>query len=154
VHHFYGAKEALFVAAMELPVAPGDVLAEALARDPGDMGAAIVHAALAMWEVPETRDPFLGLLRSAFSNEQAATMLREFVSETILGRLAGVLDGPDAAYRAGLVGSQIVGLALARYVLRLEPVASAASEEIVAAVGPTIDRYLRGDLGAGAPVRG
>lgn len=157
VHHFFGTKERLFSAAMRLPVVPGELLATALAAGPADpaesLGEFLVRTVLQAWEVHEIRDVFIGLIRSASSSEQATAMLREFVTEAIVGRLSAVArpgDGTDPAearYRASLVASQVVGLGLTRYVLGLEPLAAADVEMLVAAVGPTVDRYLTGDLG-------
>jgi AcrR family transcriptional regulator len=158
VHHFYGTKERLFAAAMRLPVVPGELLGAALAAGPADpaesLGEFLVRTVLQAWEVHEIRDIFVGLIRSASTSEPATTMLREFVTEAIVGRLSAVArpggDGTDPAgarYRASLVASQVVGLGLTRYVLGLEPLAAADLDMLVAAVGPTVDRYLTGDLG-------
>jgi Tetracyclin repressor-like, C-terminal domain len=121
-------------------------LAGVLDSDPGELGEVVVRAALGLWESPNGRAAMLGLLRSAVSNERAADMMREFITDTILGRIVAALDTPDAEYRAALAGSQIVGLAIARYVVRLEPVSSASTEDLVAAIGPTIQRYLTGEI--------
>jgi AcrR family transcriptional regulator len=157
VHHFYGTKERLFAAAMRLPMVPGELIGAALAAgaaDPaGSLGEHLVQVALAAWDVAEIRDTFLGLLRSAATSEQALVMLREFVTEAIVGRLsaaAQTADPAQARYRAALVASQVVGLGLARQVLGLEPLAGADRAELAAAVGPTLDRYLTGDLGSPA----
>ena len=157
VHHFYGTKERLFAAAMRLPVVPGELLGAALAAGPADpadsLGEFLVRTVLQAWEVHEIRDIFVGLIRSAGTSEQATTMLREFVTEAIVGRLSAVArpghgaDPAGARYRAALVASQVVGLAVTRYVLGLEPLAAADLDTLVAAVGPTVDRYLTGDLG-------
>ena len=125
VHHFYGTKERLFAAAMRLPVVSGELLGAALAAGPADpaesLGEHLVRTVLQAWEVHEIRDVFAGLIRSA--------------------------DPAGARYRASLVASQVVGLGLTRYVLGLEPLAAADLDALVAAVGPTVDRYLTGDLG-------
>jgi AcrR family transcriptional regulator len=154
VHHFYGSKERLFVAAMRLPVVPSDVLAAAFAagiRDPGvSAGELLVRTALTIWDSAEVRGTFLGLLRSALTSEQAAAMLREFLSDVILGpvaQLSRATDPADAEYRAAIVASQMVGLALARYVLAFGPVATAGVADLAATIGPTLDRYLTGDIG-------
>jgi AcrR family transcriptional regulator len=150
VHHFYGSKERLFAAAMQLPFIPSEVITTALteARPAGStLGEHTVRTALALWESPEVRGPFVGLLRSALTSEQASAMLGEFVGEAILRPLAtqaAASDPATAAYRAAVVGSQILGLALTRYVLQLGPIAAADPEELVATIGPTIDRYLTG----------
>jgi AcrR family transcriptional regulator len=157
VHHFFGSKERLFAAAMRLPVVPGELLAAALAAGPADpaesLGEHLVRTVLRAWDSHEIRDIFLGLIRSASTSAQATTMLREFVTEAIVGRLAtaaqprGPVDPAGARYRASLVASQVVGLGLTRYVLGLEPLATADLDTLVAAIGPTVDRYLTGDLG-------
>ena len=153
VHHFYGNKEHLFAAAMRLPFIPSETIRAALAdgvRPPGrSAGEHMVKSALAIWESPAVGDAFRGLLRSAMTSEHAAAMLREFITEAILTPLASVADeagAGDVAFRAAMVGSQMLGLAITRYVLQFGPVASASHEELSAVIGPTLDRYLTGDL--------
>jgi AcrR family transcriptional regulator len=153
VHHFYGSKERLFAAAMQLPVVPSEIITAALAesgRGPGEsVGEHLVRSALAVWESAEPRGAFVALLRSALTSEQAAIMLREFLAEAILGPVASVAGGGDpetTPFRAALIAAHMVGLALTRYVLRFEPVAAATPDELAAAVGPAIDRYLAGDI--------
>ena len=169
VHHFYGTKERLFAAAMRLPVVPSEVLtaafaeaADGLGSGPGGMGEHLVRMALTVWERTEVLGIFLGLLRSALTSEQAADMFRGFITDAILGPVAAVArarargrgdddDGADsedeAAYRAGAVATQMLGLAMSRYVIKLEPIASASPAELAATVGPTLDRYLTGPIG-------
>jgi AcrR family transcriptional regulator len=154
VHHFYGSKERLFAAAMQLPVVPSEMITAALAdgaRPPGvSVGEHIARSALTLWEAPGVRESFQGLLRSAVTSEQAAAMLREFLTEAILGPVASVAGQADpggASFRASMVATQMLGLAIARYLLQLDPVATASREQLVAAVGPVIDRYLTGALG-------
>jgi AcrR family transcriptional regulator len=154
VHHFFGSKERLFAAVMQLPVVPGEVLAAALApgaREPGrGLGEHLLRTVLGIWEVAEIRATFLGLLRTVGSSEPAGVMMREFVVENILGRVAlaareaGAAGDAEAELRAALVGSQILGLGLARYLLQLEPLAQASHDELAAAIGPTLERYLTG----------
>lgn len=152
VHHFYGSKERLFAAAMRLPVVPGEALAAAIDGHKGaSLGTHLVATALSIWEDPAVHRVMIGLLRSAVTSEQAAAQLREFITSTILGPMStrarpGSPD--DAAYRAGAVASQMLGLALTRYVLRIGPVATASPADLAATIGPTIDRYLTGDIRA------
>jgi AcrR family transcriptional regulator len=159
VHHFYGSKERLFAAAMQLPVIPSEVLAAALAPDsraPGvGLGEHIVRTALGVWENTEVRATFLGLLRSAMTSEKAAAMLREFLADTLLrpmaraagaGAAGGEAGAADVEHRAAMVLTQMAGLLLARYVLAFPPVAEASADDLAAAIGPTLDRYLTGDL--------
>lgn len=147
VHHFYGSKEKLFVVALQFPVVPSEVLARVLASDRRRIGETLVRTVLEIWENDDTRAQSLALLRSAITNERAADMLRGFVSGTILAGLAGAVGGKDAERRAALVGTQILGLGIARYIVRIGPIASASVDELVAVIGPTIQRYLTGNLG-------
>jgi AcrR family transcriptional regulator len=155
VHHFYGSKERLFVAAMRLPVNPLEILDAALAPGARDedrgLGEHLLRMMLGVWDVAEIRATFLGMLRSATTSEQAAAMLREFATGTILTRIAQVAqqaapDGHDAEYRAALVASQVLGLALTRYVLELDALKHVSADDLAAAIGPTLDRYLSGDV--------
>jgi AcrR family transcriptional regulator len=156
VHHYYGSKERLFAAAMRLPVVPSEAITAALApsaRAPGETaGTHVVRSALALWESTEVLGSLQGLLRSALTSDRAATMLREFLTEAILQPVANMVGGTDPAstpLRASLIASQMLGLALTRYVLRFGPVAAATPDQVAAAIGPTIDRYLTGDLSSG-----
>jgi AcrR family transcriptional regulator len=147
VHHYFGSKEKLFLAAVQAPADPGELLPEVLASPPEELGAAVVRMVLRVWDSP-ARAAGLALLRSAVSNEWTAKMLREFLSARIIRRVVGTLDKPlaEREARGALIASQIVGLVMARYVLRLEPLASASPSEVAAAIGPTIQRYLTGDV--------
>jgi len=151
VHHFYGTKERLFAAATELPIVPSEAINAALAsREPGrSLGTHMVSSALALWERADMRGAFQAMLRSALTSEQAAATLRDFIAEAILGPVASAAAGADAgnaSYRASLVATQMLGLAVGRYVLGFGPVAQASREELAVAIGPVIDRYLTGDL--------
>ena len=88
----------------------------------------------------------IGLLRSAATNEQAATLLREFLSREVLARLAALVGHEDGQLRATFASSQLIGLAMERYILRIEPLASAPAEVVAAALAPALQRYLTGDL--------
>jgi len=158
VHHFHGTKEGLFAAAMQLPFVPSEVITAALADRPAGQpaGAHLVRTALAIWDSPGLQDAFVGILRSALTSDQAAVMLREFVSQAILAPVASLAVGTDprqTPFRASLVGSHMLGLALARYVLQFPPLAAADADALAAAIGPTIDRYLTGDIETGAAGR-
>ncbi len=146
VHHYFGSKDGLFVAAMELPVDLGTVLPQLLDGGLDGVGERLLRFYLGALELPATRTPMLAVLRSAVRNERAAALLRGFVGREVIGRLAARIDRPEPALRATLVGSQLIGLALARYVIGIEPMASADTETIVRAVSPTLQRYLTGEL--------
>ena len=146
VHHYFGTKQELFVAAVRLPVNPVEQLTAVLAAEPDEVGRRLVETFLSIWDHAAGQSPLLALIRSAVSDRDAAAMLREFITEEVLGPIAGRLGSPDARLRATLVGSQLIGLAVARYIIRVEPLASAPSAQVAAVVGPTVQRYLTGDV--------
>jgi AcrR family transcriptional regulator len=146
VHHYFGSKQRLFVAAMEIPVDFDAAVSTVLAGPRGELGERFVLLVLHLWEAPSMRGLMLGLVRSAASDAVAARMLREVLAEGPFLALARAIDLPDASLRATLVGTQIVGLAMARHVVCVEPIASAQPAMLARAVGPTIQRYLTGDL--------
>lgn len=146
VIHYFGSKEGLFEAALELPVRPADVFARAAATGPDQLGATVVRTFLEAWEPPEMRVRLLAMLRSAMTNETAMGMIRDLLIREVFGPITATLGVSDAPLRAELVGSQFVGLAIMRYVGRIEPLASASIDELVAAVGPTVQRYLTGGI--------
>lgn len=151
VHHYFGTKRELFSAAVELPFEPGELLGELLARDRGELGHRLVRTFLETWDATHDRSPMIALLRSAVSDPEAAEAVRRHLEEEILHPVAAALDRPDAELRAGLAATQMVGLALGRYVLATEPLAGAPRGALVAAVGPTLQRYLLGDLSGPVP---
>jgi AcrR family transcriptional regulator len=145
IHHYYGTKHALYMAATELPFDPG-APARLLAPGIDGLGERLVRFALDIWDRPEFAPVISGIVRSAAADPEAAARLREIVIRQVLTPLAAALGRPDAELRATLAGSQMIGLAMARLIVRVEPLASADRERIVRAVGPTIQRYLAGDL--------
>jgi AcrR family transcriptional regulator len=152
VMHYFGSKEALFSAALELPIKPREVVAGGLAAPSGELGPTIVRAFLTAWEPPETRVHLMAMLRSALTNEAAMGMIRDLLVREVFAPVTQALGVPDAQFRATLVGSQLVGLSMLRYVARIEPLASASVDDLVAAIGPTVQRYLAEDLdGASEP---
>jgi AcrR family transcriptional regulator len=143
VHHYFGTKEQVFVAAMELPFQPGEMLPAALAGDPDGLGERLVRLFLGAWDQPEFRAPMLGMLRSAMTGEQGATMLREFVGSALIGRVAEAVGTVDPL-RVQAAAAQMVGVVILRHVIRLEPLASASVDEVVALIAPAVQRHLLG----------
>jgi AcrR family transcriptional regulator len=141
VGHYFGPKDALFAAALELPRVPSEALSDALEAPDAELGARIASTFLAVWD-DATGGALVALLRSAGSNERAAATIREFASSEVVPRVAGRLRGPDARLRASLIASHLVGLAMVRHVLRVEPVASAPAAELGAAVGRALQSYI------------
>jgi AcrR family transcriptional regulator len=154
VHHYFGSKDKLFLAAVEAPIDPDELLPGVLAAPPDQRGEAVVRMVLKVWDGP-ARPAILALVRSAVNHEWSARLLREFVLTKIIRRVIGSYDMPveEREARGALVASQVIGLVLTRYVLKLEPNASASHDSLAAAVGPTIQRYLTGDVELPSPAR-
>jgi AcrR family transcriptional regulator len=146
VHHYFGSKQQLFVAAMELPVDLDAAVPALLAGPADELGYRIARFVLDLWGTPATRPLMLGVVRSASADPVAAALLRRVLVEGPFAAIARAIDRPDADLRATLVGSQLVGLAMARYIVQVEPLASAPPETVARAVGPAIQRYLVGEL--------
>lgn len=144
VHHYFGTKEQVFVAVMALPFDPSEVLPTLIGPGLAGVGERVVRFFLSVWERPDSREPLLALMRSVTTNEQVAAMFRGFVSRALVGRIAASLQLPDAELRVTAAASQLVGMALLRYVIRVEPLASADEEEVVRMLAPTIQQYLTG----------
>ncbi|MET9706642.1 TetR family transcriptional regulator [Streptomyces griseus] len=142
VHHYFGTKDEVFAAAVEVTFEPALVVHTVLGGPPEGLGERLARFFLSVWEDPATRSPLLAILRSALTHEAAAKVLREFVLRRLLERIAAELDVPDATFRAELAASHMIGIATLRYMIRAEPLASADPEEIVAMVAPALQRYL------------
>ncbi|GAA1916922.1 TetR family transcriptional regulator [Microbacterium aoyamense] len=144
VHHYFGTKADLFGHTIGAPMRP-DVDIPSMLGGPRDvLGERIVRYVLEAWERPEVQKRGVVLLRSAIGNKLATPLLAGFLSRELLGRIADALETPDAALRASLVASQIAGLLVARYVLKLPALAAASVDELVARVGPNVQTYLTG----------
>lgn len=145
VHHYFGPKEDLFMAALQIPVDPRELLAPAMAEGLDGAAERMLRIFLGVWDDPQNRLAFLGLFRSMFE-PAGERLLREGFLPVVLvpvGERLGV-DRPEL--RMPLVASQILGLILVRYVLAVEPVASMSAERVVATYAPTVQRYLSDPL--------
>jgi AcrR family transcriptional regulator len=151
-YHF-GGKDGLFAAAMDLPLSPADVIGDVFAQGLDGAGERLVRTFLTVWETPETGAALLAVFRSAASNERASAAFGQFVSHGILRRYQEAIPGPDSSRRASLAATQLVGLALLRFVLRVEPLAGMPRDQVVAEVGPLLQRLLTGGLDPDLPVR-
>jgi AcrR family transcriptional regulator len=143
VPHYFGSKEGVFRAALDFPIDPAAALPRVLEPGLDGLGERLAVFFLQTWDSP-SGSPMLALLRSVVASETAAALLRDFVSREVLARLAGVVELDHPQLRASLVASQLVGLAMVRYVVKVEPLASTPPEEVARWLGPTLDRYLRG----------
>jgi AcrR family transcriptional regulator len=146
VHRFYGSKDDLLAAALTVALNPGERIPELMEGDEEALGERVVRYFLSVWEESPSREVLIGMLRSAATNERAAAQLREFFGREVLGRIAAQLGHEDAELRATLAGSQLLGLAMARYIIRFDPLAAADPQTIVATIAPTLQRYLTEEL--------
>ena len=141
--HYFGSKDGLFLAALEVNVGPSALFSGLSALDVREAAELIVARYLTVLDQEETRDVVLALVRSAVSSERAATMLREFLVGEMLTCLGMLIDQPDGRLRASLVVAQLIGIALLRHVAKLDAVVRASNDEIVSLVAPVIEGYLR-----------
>jgi AcrR family transcriptional regulator len=146
IAHFFGSKQQLFVAAVGLPFNPAEVLPAILAGEPDSVGERLAALLVDVLDQPELHQRFTGIVRAAASEPEVARMLREFLSRELFGPAAELLGREEGPFRANLVGSQIVGLIMARYVIAIEPLATMAPQAVAAAIAPTLQRYLLGPL--------
>jgi AcrR family transcriptional regulator len=144
VHYFFGTKDGLFVAAMRLPFTPAEVIGPLIAEGIDGLGERMLRRLLGVWDANQAA--LVGLVQAAGSHPGAGLAVREFISREIIGRVSGAVVADRPALRANLVASQIMGLLAARYIARVEPLASLPAEDIVPLVAPTLQRYLDGPL--------
>ncbi|MCM2393794.1 TetR family transcriptional regulator [Streptomyces albipurpureus] len=142
VHHYYGSKDDVFAAAIEVSFEPALAVSEILGKGTDGIGERLARYIIGIWENPVSRVPLLAIIRSALTHDAAAKVFRGFVLRRLLGRVAAELEVPNPEFRAELAASHLVGIAILRYVIQVEPLASADPEEIIAMVAPTLQRYL------------
>lgn len=148
VHYYFSSKEALLDAVTNPPPEFLAAIQATNARPLRERGAAIVGTVIWGWTEPDVRDVLMSIILTAAHDPRTREKLRAVVTGSILPSVADRLDDEERSLRAALVGSQVIGLIMIRYVWRIEPLASLPDEALVAVVGPTIQRYLSGRLAA------
>jgi AcrR family transcriptional regulator len=146
VVHFFGSKQQLFITVSDLPFDPEEVLPQILAGKRATVGERFARFIVELLEDEQARSVMTGMVRAAASEPEAAQMLRDLISRRVFGPIAESLGADDAELRATLVGSQVVGLVMARYVVAVEPLASLDPDRLIAALAPNLQRYLVGPL--------
>jgi AcrR family transcriptional regulator len=140
VVHFFGSKADLFREVMQLPAVSAAVVG--LAEVPrSELGRLLAELAIGTLENPATQPVVLGRIRSASSHAEAAELVREGVTRD-LSQLIGAITDDRPAERAALVGAHIVGIAVVRYVVKVEPLASMSAAEVIDLIAPTFQHYL------------
>jgi AcrR family transcriptional regulator len=147
VHHYFGTKDQLFLATIQAPFDPAQVLPQIFEDGIDGVGERVIRAFLSVWDSPRGAAA-AALLRTALQHEWSARMLREFLVSQILRTAMRELklDPEEAPVRATLVATQIIGLVMIRYILKVEPIAGMASEDVVRLIGPTVQHYLSDPL--------
>lgn len=147
VHHYFGSKEKLFLATVEVPIDLPRIISRLGADGPDGLGVRLVSTMLSVWDSP-AGPGIAAALRSALADPARAKMLREFVVPRLVGPLIRPLQLPaeEQELRTGLVMSQVLGMITGRYLLAIEPLASLPAEQLAANVGATLQRYLTGPL--------
>jgi AcrR family transcriptional regulator len=142
VVHFFGSKDGLFRAAVGWPFDPSDMRAELAETTSEPIATQLAQTFFRFWDDPTTGPTLLALLRSAMTHPTSTALLREFLMRRLFGQISELLPTPDVELRVELAAGQLIGLALLRYALRVEPIASAPVEELVKRCAPALATLL------------
>lgn len=140
IHHHFGTKQDLFAAAHELPFSPRKLVAQAAAVPVEQRAETVVRLYLTVLGAPGS--PALSLIKAAATNDTAAMMLREFVESVLLDNAHQLIDQPDARLRIVLMGSHLIGVIMARSVVRLPEISEIDADELIPVLVPMVERYL------------
>lgn len=144
VHHYFDSKDDVLLASLDVPFDPREVIPALTREGVVGLGPRIVRQFVAIWDDADNQGRLVAVIRASMSSDVAADLLRDGLVRLIVTPISEVIDAPDALLRAQCVASQLIGLATARYILRIEPLASASPDAVVARIGPTLQRYLEG----------
>ncbi|BBZ76301.1 TetR family transcriptional regulator [Mycolicibacterium anyangense] len=146
VHHYFGTKQQLFAAAIRMPIDPTVVIARMRETPLTDLGHTLPATLVALWD-SEMGDALVATMRSMLAGADVG-LIRTFIEDVITAEIAPRVDSPAGTgrLRVQFVASQMLGVAIARYIVVVEPFASLPPEQIAAVIGPTLQRYLTGDL--------
>jgi AcrR family transcriptional regulator len=142
VHHYFGSKDDLFLAALEIPVDPRALVPQVFEAGLDGAGERLLRLFLKVWDDPRTRLPLVALVRASLGQDAPESLLQQGILRMVLDPLRAVLPAGEADRRMQLVVSQMSGLVVTRYLLALDPLASMPADDVVAWVAPTLQRYL------------
>ena len=145
VHHYFGSKDDLFLAALQMPVDPRELLAPVVVQGPDGAGERLLRVFLSVWDDPDMQVQLLAVVRSVLSAD-GTTLLKDGFIPVIVSPVLSQLVTDRPEVRIPLVASQVVGLIVTRYLLALPPMAEMPADDVVARVGPVLQHYLTGDL--------
>lgn len=149
VLHYFGSKDQLFAGSLDFPINPPNLIREVAAAGPEGFGERLVATLVDAWDGFADRSPLVAALRTAMGTGPVAESLRQYVTTSIVGSFTELFEGDDASFRGVLIGTQLAGFVIGRYILEIEPLASADRERLISAYGPTIQRYAYGELSPG-----
>ena len=143
VHHYFkGGKAELFAETLAVPINPAALVARIISGDPDRLGWRVIETFLAVWDAPERRETLTALIRSSMTTDESARMLREYLGREVFGRIAAATGVADPELRGALAASQVVGMAVMRYIVKVPALAEASNEQIVALLGPVLQHHL------------
>jgi AcrR family transcriptional regulator len=142
VVHFFGSKEALFRAVIEWPFDPEILLERLSAPGPESLGRRLARGFLEFWASEETGPRLQAVFRSAVTHEEGAALIRQFLTEVLYERIARIVGPDGAGLRIDLALAQLLGVAVLRHILEIEPVASASIDDLVDRLAPVLDLHL------------
>jgi AcrR family transcriptional regulator len=148
VHHYFDDKADLFTASLEAPLRPDRVLGVILSGPHDDIGTSLVRYLLEQLEDSKAQARVVAILRTALGSGPGSRMLKEFLAREVFVRLASAANDDDAILRANLAASQLVGMMITRFVLKLDPIATTSPDELARRIGPVIQWHLFGDPSA------
>jgi len=140
ISHYFGDKSQLLVATMQLPVNPVEKIAGVVAGGPDGMAERLLRTFLSAWD--PHREVFSTLVRTTLGGGDTEAPMLQLARSVLIAKLLEVLEGGDRELRATLIASHIIGMATLRYVAKLEPLASAPIEEVVAGYAPSMQLLI------------
>jgi len=146
VHHYFGTKQQLFVAAIRIPIDPMQVIGPMRETPIDELGLKLPSLLLPLWD-SEMGSGLIATLRSLLAGGEVS-LVRSFLQEIVAVEVGSRVDDPPGSgrIRVQFVASQLVGVVMARYILELEPFKSLPVEQIAETIAPNLQRYLTGDL--------
>lgn len=145
VHHYFDGKQSVFQEVLHMPVHLEEVIESVFAAGPDNLGERVLRTFFAVWDAPAASERLVAFVAASSSGTGAARTMQQFLTREVLSRISRFAADDDPQLRASLIASQLLGIAIARYVLQIEPFASADPEVLIPFLAPTIERYLHAD---------
>ena len=142
VMHFFDSKQRLFREAVGWPVDPGELIQHVLSAGNAGVGEPLARTFLQLWDDAATRDAFLAVLRSALTQDEAARLVRATFQGRLVRQVARAVGGQQSELRVELAAAQLIGMAILRHVIRVEPLASASAATLVRRLAPALNQHL------------